>query len=479
MRGEANKPAAIALASFLDERRESRHFKTWRSIAAGLLFPVALLVSPSLSATELSALRIWDSPEYTRAVFEISAPADYKVFHLDNPERIVVDVKRGSLAKNVANGLSGGGGKSLVKSVRSGKPDNDTLRIVLDLGAKARPKSFLLAPAEHYSHRLVVDLFPNEKAPEPQAKVARKASQVEARNVLIAIDAGHGGEDPGAIGANRGEHEKNITLAVARALKSAIEHEPGMSAFLVRDGDYFIPLKRRYEIAREKKADLFVSIHADASEDGGGTGASVFMLSRKGASSQAARMLAQRENQSDLVGGVSLDDRDSSLAAVLLDLSQGATLAASDQVANQVLASLKQVGTVHKRDVQRANFVVLRAPDVPSILVETAYITNPEDAKKLRDPEYRESMAEAMLEGMRNYFRATPPPGSYFALNREQPSQHVVSKGETLAVIAQRHGVTLSALKSANRLRDEQLREGDVLKLPTPSKVEVAAATGT
>ena len=469
MRGEANKPAAIALVSFLGERPVSRRIKARRSIAAGLLFPAALFVSASLSATELSALRIWDSPEYTRAVFEISAPADYKVFHLDNPERIVVDVKRGTLAKGVANGLSGGG-KSLVKSVRSGKPDNDTLRIVLDLGGKARPKSFLLAPAEHYSHRLVVDLFPSEKAkPEPQAKLTRKAIQADSRNVLIAIDAGHGGEDPGALGTSRGEHEKHLTLAVARALKSAIEQEPGMSAFLVRDGDYFIPLKRRYEIAREKKADLFVSIHADASEDGGGSGASVFMLSRKGASSQAARMLAQRENQSDLVGGVSLDDRDSSLAAVLLDLSQGATLAASDQVANQVLASLKQVGSVHKRDVQRANFVVLRAPDVPSILVETAYITNPEDAKKLRDPEYRESLAEAMLEGMRNYFRATPPPGSYFALKREQPSQHVVSKGETLAVIAQRHGVTLSALKTANRLRDEQLREGDVLKLPTPS----------
>jgi len=469
MRGEANKPAAIALASFLGEPRASFRINIGRSNAAALLLSVALFVSSSLSATELSALRIWDSPEYTRAVFEISDPADYKVFHLDNPERIVVDVKRGSLAKGVANGLSGGGGKSLVKSVRSGKPDNDTLRIVLDLGAKARPKSFLLAPAEHYSHRLVVDLFPNEKAPEPQAKVAqKKASNAEARNVLIAIDAGHGGEDPGAIGANR-EHEKNITLAVARALKGAIEHEPGMSAFLVRDGDYFIPLKRRYEIAREKKADLFVSIHADASEDGGGTGASVFMLSRKGASSQAARMLAQRANQSDLVGGVSLDDRDSSLAAVLLDLSQGATLAASDQVANQVLASLKQVGAVHKRDVQRANFVVLRAPDVPSILVETAYITNPEDAKKLRDPQYRDSLADAMLEGVRNYFRATPPPGSYFALNREQPSQHVVSKGETLDVIAQRHGVTLSALKNANRLRDDQLREGDVLKLPTSS----------
>ena len=421
--------------------------------------------SDARAATEIRAVRIWDSPEYTRAVFDVSDAADYKIFHLENPERIVLDVKAGKLGDAFASPAKQG----MLKGFRTGQPVAGTLRIVLDVDGKARPKSFLLAPADRYGHRLIVDLFPAGKDKAQPIKTIETAVKPDGRAVVIAVDAGHGGDDPGAIGGGK-THEKDVTLAVARALVEEIKKEPGMTAFLTRDRDYFVPLKRRYELAREKKADLFISIHADASDDAGARGASVYMLSQRGASSEAARFLAERENQADLVGGVSLEDKDAKLAAVLLDLSQGATLAASDQVSNQVLASLKRVGAVHKTDVQKANFVVLRSPDVPSILVETAYITNPDEEKKLNDLDYRGKLVDAILEGSKNYFRAAPPPGSYFALNKSAPTQHVVSRGETLAVIAQRHNVTLNALKTANKLRDDgTVREGDVLKLPASS----------
>lgn len=438
----------------------SRTLARCAALAAGCVLGASVA-----HATEIRAVRIWDSPDYTRAVFDVSDAADYKVFHLENPERIVLDVKAGSLGSAFAAPANQG----LLKGFRTGKPVPGTLRIVLDVGAKSRPKSFLLAPADRYGHRLIVDLFPADKdKPEP-IKTVETLVKPDGRAVVIAVDAGHGGDDPGAIGSDK-THEKDVTLAVAKALVAAIRKEPGMSAFLTRDRDYFVPLKRRYEIAREKKADLFVSIHADASDEGGASGASVYMLSQRGASSEAARFLAERENSADLVGGVSLEDKDAKLAAVLLDLSQGATLAASDQVSNQVLASLKRVGAVHKREVQRANFVVLRSPDVPSILVETAFITNPDEERKLNDPEYRGKLVDAILEGSRNYFRLAPPPGSYFALNHLAPSQHVVSRGETLAAIAQRHNVSVTALKTANKLRDDgSVREGDVIKLPTSS----------
>jgi N-acetylmuramoyl-L-alanine amidase len=429
------------------------------------LAATGLVVPAPLAATEVRAVRIWDSPEYTRAVFDVSDAADYKVFHLENPERIVLDVKTGS----IGSAFAAPGAKGMLKGFRTGKPTPNVLRVVLDLDTRARPKSFLLAPADRYGHRLVIDLFPADKIKDEPVKTIEKAIKPDGRAVVVAVDPGHGGDDPGAIGASKGTHEKDVTFAVARALVEAIKREPGMSAFLTRNGDYFVPLKRRYEIAREKKADLFVSIHADANDDHDASGASVFMLSQRGASSEAARFLAERENQADLVGGVSLDDKDAKLAAVLLDLSQGATLAASDQVSNQVLASLKRVGAVHKREVQKANFVVLRSPDVPSILVETAFITNADEERKLNDTDYRGKLVDAILEGTRNYFRAAPPPGSYFALNRSAPSQHVVSRGETLAVIAQRHGLSVNAIKTANRLSNDGVREGDVLKLPTSS----------
>ncbi|HSE12105.1 MAG TPA: N-acetylmuramoyl-L-alanine amidase [Rudaea sp.] len=363
------------------------------------------------------------SADSTRAVFELNGPLDYKLFEIGNPDRIVLDLR----ASNFAEGFATPAGRGLLKSVRTGKQGKD-VRVVFDLATGVRPKSFLLQPADKAPYRLVVDLYPRGKAKAEAVKLA-SAPVEKPRDVVIAIDAGHGGDDPGATGA-AGTREKEITLAVARELKRLIDKQPGMSAVLTRDSDYFIPLKQRYQKAREAKADLFVSVHADAYSSGDARGSSVWMLSARGATSEAARWLEDRENRADLVGGVSLDNKDNTLAAVLLDLSQGATLEASGAVANQVLQALAKVGPTHRGYVEKANFVVLRSPDVPSILVETAFITNPAEEKRLKSPEQREKIAKAILEGVHSYFVAAPPPGSLFAANarKDKSEQFAVRK---------------------------------------------------
>jgi len=238
------------------------------------------------------------------------------------------------------------------------------------------------------------------------------------RPLVIAIDAGHGGQDPGAHGPG-GSREKNITLAIARELARQVNATPGLKAYLIRDADVFVPLTQRYQKARAAKADLFVSIHADACPSPDASGSSVFVLSQRGASSQAARWLASQENAADLVGGVKLQDKDDTLASVLLDLSQSATMRASEDMANQVLGGLKRLGRTHKQDVERANFVVLRSPDVPSMLVETAFITNPSEERRLNDPDQQSQLARAVLDGVNSYFRRQPPPGTLYAARAE------------------------------------------------------------
>lgn len=288
------------------------------------------------------------------------------------------------------------------------------------------------------------------------------------RKLVVAIDAGHGGKDPGAHGPT-GVREKQVTLEVARELARQINAEPGLRAVLIRDGDSFVPLQQRYMKARSAQADLFISIHADASPNNTASGASVFVLSTRGASSQAARWLADQENAADLVGGVSLDEKDHNLAAVLLDLSQSATMRASDDVANQVLGALKNVGKAHKPQIERANFVVLRSPDVPSMLVETGFITNPAEEKRLADPAYRQRLAGAITEGVRRYFSDQPPVGSWFASRddlRPPSRMHVVARGETLSLIAARHGVGVDSIRNANRRQDDALRVGEALTIP-------------
>ena len=432
-------------------------FRIFRPCIALLL----LLVAPLALATNVDAVRVWASPEYTRVVFDVSGPVDYRLFELADPHRIVLDLRGSVFSSN----FSVPPGSGLLKSVRSGKQGKKDLRVVFDLADGVRPKSFLLPPAEKLGYRLVIDLYP--KAEAAPIKTVEKVLPDSSRKIVVAIDAGHGGEDPGAIGA-AGTYEKVITLNVARELKRVIDREPGMSAFLVRDGDYFIAHKQRYEKARDAKADLFISVHADAFTRADARGSSVWVLSQRGATSEAARWLAVRENRADLVGGVSLDARDDTLAAVLLDLSQGATMEASNAVAGQVLAAMRRVGPTHRGYVERANFVVLRSPDVPSILIETAFISNPAEEKRLNSPAERTKLAESIVDGIRNHFRMAPPPGTWFASNagRGKASRHVVSKGESLSMIASRHGTTVTSLRSFNKLAGDSVRVGDVLEIP-------------
>ncbi|MEO8671946.1 MAG: N-acetylmuramoyl-L-alanine amidase [Tahibacter sp.] len=432
----------------------------------GLIAGCALLPSFGASAAEIKALRVWASPDSTRAVFDVSGPLDYKLFELAKPDRIVLDIKDSAFTA----GVSAPAGKGLMSSVRLGKQGKTDLRVVFDLPEGVRPKSFLLQPADKFGYRLVVDLFPKTKKTNVAVKTVEDAMPSATRKVLVAVDAGHGGEDPGASGST-GSHEKNITLAVAREFARQVNAQPGMKAFLTRDGDYFIPLEDRYRKAREAKADLFVSIHADACPGAcDARGASVWVLSPRGATSEAARWLAAKENGADLVGGVSLDDKDDTLAAVLLDLSQGATMEASGAVAQVVLRALAKIGPTHRTYVEKANFVVLRSPDVPSILVETAFITTPAEEKRLTDPDHRTRLANAILDGVKSYFSNTPPPGTWFAANAGKTradAEHVVARGETLSGIADQHGISLGALREANRIAaDGSVRIGDVLDIP-------------
>lgn len=426
-----------------------------------------LLAVGCAHAAEVIGLRVWPAEDHTRAVIDLSGPVDYKLFELSDPDRIVLDLKGSHFAADFEARASGGA----LKGVRAGRQGKADARIVFDLATGAHPKSFLLAPGDKAGHRLVVDLYPAGARPAPVKRAPEIASGGKARDIVIAIDAGHGGKDPGSIGAS-GTHEKRITLAVARELKALVDRTPGMTGVLTRDGDYFIPLEQRYAKARAAKADLFISIHADAFTNSDARGSSVWVLSPRGATSEAARWLADRENRADLVGGVTLDDKDDTLAKVLLDLSQGATMGASNAVAEHVLAALRRVGPTHRSYVERANFVVLRSPDVPSILVETAFITNPAEEARLKTPAHRQKLAAAILDGVQSHFRASPPPGSLFAQERERgkraaAERYVVSRGDTLSTIAARHGVTIAELRAANARADERVLVGEVLAIPS------------
>lgn len=459
----------MAVCGQIRSMNRSRPMFCAKAVLAVLLAALSVFAA----AAELTGLNLSESGTYSRAEFALSGPAEYKVFTLSNPDRLVVDLQDSRLASSYREAPPTGP----VSSVRTGSPTPGALRVVFDLVSAVRPKTFLLSPSAGQGNRLLIELHPQAAASE--AKTVLDMVPNTGRDVLIAVDAGHGGQDPGAHGA-RGSWEKQITLAVARELARQIDAEPGLKAILIRDGDYFIPLQQRYRKAREAKADLFVSIHADAFNKTSASGASVFVMSQRGASSEAARWLADRENAADLVGGVSLDDKDNTLAKVLLDLSQSATMKASEDVAENVLSALKQVVKTHKAQVERANFVVLRSPDVPSLLVETAFISNPSEERKLNDPAHRKQLSAAILAGVRNYFTARPLPGTWLAAQQQHASEHLVSRGDTLSGIANQHRVSVASLRQANHLQSDVLRIGQRLRIPslaTGAAGSIAAAS--
>ncbi|NOQ76259.1 MAG: AMIN domain-containing protein [Methylococcaceae bacterium] len=428
---------------------------------------VLLMVSMQVQAVRVDSLRYWTAPDHTRMDFDVTTPVAHQVFLLENPARLVIDFKGARLLKKLAQPPKN---HALFSRVRSGIRNNKDLRVVVDLKTAVTPKSFSLKPSKTYGHRLVVDLYNKSKAgAKANAKTVQTVNRVtktvknKARDIIIAIDAGHGGEDPGAHGP-KGTQEKKVVLAIAKKLAVLINKKPGMKAVMVRKGDYYIKLRKRMEIARAAKADLFVSIHADAFKNSKVKGASVFTLSNRGASSEAARWLAKHENAADLVGGVSLTDKDDMLATVLMDLSQTATKEASRNVAGNILKNFKTIGHLHKGSVQKAGFMVLKSPDIPSILVETAFISNPGEERKLRSGKHQAKMANAIFKGVVGYFNQYAPMDTYFALNSSK--RHTISRGDTLSGIAQQYGVSMRAIKSANKLASSQVRIGQVLEIP-------------
>lgn len=421
-------------------------------------------------ATDVIDVRLWRAPDHTRVVFDLSDAIEHSILQLDNPTRVVVDINDVKL-KGALNDLPLE--NTPIERVRSGIRKGNDLRIVFDLRAKVTPKSFALDPNERTGHRLVLDLFDDavEKTKQPEPEDPTPATKsvdelAERRDIIIAIDAGHGGEDPGASGPKK-LREKDVVLKIARKLQARLAKTPGFKPVMIRDGDYYVSLRGRRDLARKAQADLFVSIHADAFNQASANGASVYVLSTRGATSTAAQYLADRENAADLVGGVRLSDKDDVLAGVLTDLSMTATLDTSLSLGRDVLEEVDKIAKLHKRKVEQAGFAVLKSPDIPSILVETGFISNPGEAQKLATGAYQDKMARAMQVGIQDWFRTHPPAGTLLAWQRSQRTrEYVIVSGDTLSEIAERHRVSVSSLKSSNGLKSNTIRVGQKLIIP-------------
>ncbi len=406
------------------------------------------------SGVSVTDVRTWAGPDHTRVVLDLSEPVDFNLFTLDNPRRVVVDIRDASIGDSaVADDEVDG----VLRDIRTGRRGGGDLRVVFDLAEAADPESFLVAPNDTYGHRLVVDLQRRDSERE-ERQVKREAE--EQGELVIAIDAGHGGEDPGAIGP-RGTHEKDVVLSVARKLASLIERTPGMRPALIREGDYYVGLRDRTRKARAVGADMFISIHADAVRQRNVRGGSVYTLSRRGASSEVARMLARSENQADRIGGVSLDDKDDMVASVLLDLSRAATIEASTGLASALIQRMDSAGRMHSRDVERAAFVVLKSLDMPSVLVELAFISNPTEERLLRTDDHQWQLARALADGIRSYAEEHRP-----ALRIADAREYVVQRGDTLSDIAREHGVSVRRLRQANELNGDTIVAGATLRIP-------------
>ncbi|CAH0259896.1 N-acetylmuramoyl-L-alanine amidase [Pseudomonas brassicacearum] len=461
----------------------------FRAVVAVVGLLLTALAVDAVAETKVNSVRLWRAPDNTRLVFDLTGPVQHSVFTLTAPDRLVIDINGASLGAplNVATA------NTPITAMRSAQRTPTDLRVVIDLKKAVTPKSFTLAPNAQYGNRLVVDLFDNpaDAAPPPPpptnvatvpavpvtpTEPALKLPPAPAgkRDIIVVIDAGHGGEDPGASGS-RGQREKDVVLSIARELQRQVNGMKGFRAELTRTGDYFIPLRGRTEIARKKGADLFVSIHADAAPSAAAFGASVFALSDRGATSETARWLADSENRSDLIGGagnVSLDDKDRMLAGVLLDLSMTASLTSSLNVGQKVLSNIGRVTPLHKQRVEQAGFMVLKSPDIPSILVETGFISNANEASKLSSSNHQQALARSISSGVRQFFQQNPPPGTYIAWLRDSgkivqgPRDHRVSPGETLAMIAVRYQVSPATLRSANNLKSDELKIGQTLTIP-------------
>ncbi len=427
------------------------------------LLSLLLLLSAAANAgSTVENVRIWSENDKTRVVLDLSRSVDHNIFTLRRPDRIVIDLKDSRLAASLSKLPKGEG---TVRSIRSAIRADGQLRVVLDLTQGVRSRSFRAGPNSEYGDRLVIDL-----TQAGNLTPVKRASDVykPGRDVVIAIDAGHGGHDPGSLG--RRSKEKDVVLAVSKELARRINAEPGMRAVLIRDRDVFVDLPERVSIARRNGADLFISIHADAFKDSRANGASVFALNMDRAGRTARETLSQRGKAPVKVGDVSLNDKDAVLASVLFDLSQNAALSASNDVGNRVLKQLSRVSKMHSTKVKEKSLAVLTSAEMPSILVETGFISNASEEKKLRDKGHQNRLAAAILAGVRDYFYSSPPAETQIAMDlRRQPSQqvrHVISSGDTISEIAERYNVSPAAIRRANKLSTDKIRVGQTLNIP-------------
>ncbi|MBK5548923.1 MULTISPECIES: N-acetylmuramoyl-L-alanine amidase [unclassified Pseudomonas] len=391
-----------------------------------ILASAAFALPFGVSATQIRNARLWRSDDKLRLVFDLSGPVQYKTFSLSAPERLIIDLSGANLSGDFSQLALN---NTVIRSIRSGHYGQGDTRIVLDLSGPVQLNSFLLPPQDGQGHRLVLDLKtagPLQIAAAPiREPIIDKAHPK--RDIIVVVDPGHGGKDPGAVGA-KGEREKDVVLSIAQLLAKRLKREKGYDVKLVRNDDFFVPLRKRVEIARKHNADMFISVHADAAPRLTASGASVYCLSEGGATSATARFMAERENGADLLGATSLlnlKDKDPMLAGVILDMSMNATIAASLQLGSTVLGSLAGITTLHQKRVEQAGFAVLKSPDVPSILVETGFISNARDSQRLVTARHQQAVADGLFEGLQRYFQKNPPLNSYVAWQQEQKKAQV------------------------------------------------------
>jgi N-acetylmuramoyl-L-alanine amidase len=425
-----------------------------------------------LQAAEVVDLRMWRAPDHTRLVLDLSDAVEYSSFFLEDPHRFVVDIKS-SFTDLSFNGLDFS--DSPISRIRSGVRNGDSLRIVLDLTSAVEPETFSLAPNSEFGERLVLDLYDktgsqqNQSANLPETRTGSEAR----RDIVVAISAGHGGEDPGSIGYDGTTKEKNVTLAISQALYERLQKLPGYKPVMIREGDYYVELKRRPEIARQNRADLFVAIHADWYRNSRARGVTVYALSGDRADRENSARVAEKENSADLLGGVggdlALGELDDDVALTLVSLQMAWSMEQSLMAGTRILNSLAGVTSIRKTKVQQASLQVLNSPDIPSILIETGYLTNPEEAQRLSNRNFQERMALAIADGVANYFYEAPPDGTLVAWQKANgviPTSYTVKRGDTLSEIAEQFSLSVTELKSINGLQGNTIQIGQVLELP-------------
>ena len=415
-------------------------------------------VARAAAATNVKDIRLSSHDGYLRLVFDLDKSVDHSIFTLNKPERIVLDLKNTKMVHGMVDRVRA---NSMIRRIRSGVQNNDDLRVVFDLQHEVKPRSFILGPSAKSGHRLVLDLH-TEKS-NPAVTKETRPTKKQLRDVIIAIDAGHGGRDPGATGKN-GTKEKTVTLQMAQRLQKKINQQKGMKAVLTRKNDRYMRLRDRIHKAREYHADMMISLHADSFPDPRARGSSIYALSVDGASSETAKLLAEKENAADMLfGDVNLAVEDEMVKEVLFDLSLTGNIQSSLDIGEEILQQIKHVNRVHKKQVQQAGFAVLKAPNIPSVLLEAAFISNPREEKNLKSSAHQKKVANAVSKGVANYFARKAPPGTWLSASA---AEYKVESGDTLDSIAKKYKTSIENLRARNAMYTSNLNAGQVLKLP-------------